>query len=280
MAVPDADRQVGFRIQTAREAGEWNQSQLSASLIEAGLPWSQGTLSRVETGQRPVRLTEAVILAEVLGVPLTELIPGHSSLDAALRRVSDKEHNALSSLGWGASELRTARNLAQLLRIAHTLRQDPEARFVVDRSAARALWDATTWRALEDVDVYDLLNFFGLGKDSIEAMRADARTFMDDHRGDTLAAAAALEKVCPADFLVHLVGPGNDDGSPGEGELRLRHLLVHAGQELEGRFSGLSFTVSTVAPEELIKVPIEVDGLSRLELPHELSALEGVVRDA
>lgn len=280
MSVNDADRQVGFRLQAAREAGEWNQSELAARLTEAGLRWSQGTLSRVETGQRPVRLTEAVVLAEVLGVALSELIPGHSNLDTALRRISEKEDSALRALAFSANDFRAAHNLAQVLRLADSLQRDPDSQLAVDRSAPRTLWDATTWTPLDDLDVYGVLHFFGISRDSVQSMRSAAQEFVTDFRGDTSKAAEALERLSPADFRVALVGPGDREGHPGEGELRLRHLLLSAGDTLEERFPGLTFEVSSVPPGDLTRIPITVDGLPRIEFPAELSSIGGVLANA
>lgn len=39
-----------------------------------GLGWSQTTVVRTEAGQRPLRLVEAVAVAQVLGVPLGRLV--------------------------------------------------------------------------------------------------------------------------------------------------------------------------------------------------------------
>lgn len=69
------DQEIGRRVRDAREdAGIKQQGDLVPLLRAAGLPWSQGTLSRVELGQRSVKVTEAAVLAEVLGVTVPALI--------------------------------------------------------------------------------------------------------------------------------------------------------------------------------------------------------------
>jgi transcriptional regulator with XRE-family HTH domain len=69
-----SDEQIGARIVRLREERGWNQGQLAAALRGSGLNWSQGTLSKVETGSRPVRLAEVPALADVLQIELDDLV--------------------------------------------------------------------------------------------------------------------------------------------------------------------------------------------------------------
>ena len=74
MEIP-TDDVIGGRIREARKAaGIEQQGDLVPQLRAAGLPWSQGTLSRVEAGLRALKLTEAAVVADVLGVPLAALL--------------------------------------------------------------------------------------------------------------------------------------------------------------------------------------------------------------
>lgn len=68
------DQQVGARIVQLREARDWNQGDLAEALRAYGLNWSQGTLSKVETGSRPVRLVEVPLLLDVLQAKVDDLI--------------------------------------------------------------------------------------------------------------------------------------------------------------------------------------------------------------
>ena len=83
------DSKIGARIAQLRGAMGLKQSDLSESLRLAGLNWSQGTLSKVESGQRPVRLTEAPLLARALDVQLAELLTNPDYI-GALREGSDR----------------------------------------------------------------------------------------------------------------------------------------------------------------------------------------------
>lgn len=70
------DQEIGARIRDLREGVSVQQGAFAERLREAGLPWSQGTLSRVESGRRPVRLVEAPLLADQLGVSIDDLLGG------------------------------------------------------------------------------------------------------------------------------------------------------------------------------------------------------------
>src|SRR3712207_7531804 len=63
------------------------------------LQWRQNTVTRVENGDRPVRLAEAVAIAEILGVPLTDLAygEGHSVRENTAAEVEDRKSTRLNS---------------------------------------------------------------------------------------------------------------------------------------------------------------------------------------
>lgn len=63
MTLSDMDQRIGQRIQAAREAAGMSQADFAQRLADRDLQWSQGTLSKVESGQRPVRLAEVPRLA-------------------------------------------------------------------------------------------------------------------------------------------------------------------------------------------------------------------------
>lgn len=78
--VEDADRGdaeekwFGINLRAAREAAGLSQSDVARAMSDAGHAWYQTTTSRVEAGDRPVRLTEARQLAELVGVSLDDLV--------------------------------------------------------------------------------------------------------------------------------------------------------------------------------------------------------------
>jgi transcriptional regulator with XRE-family HTH domain len=54
-------------VKAARERRGWSQTELAKRLTARSLPFHQQQVQRIEAGARPVRLNEAIVLAEVLG---------------------------------------------------------------------------------------------------------------------------------------------------------------------------------------------------------------------
>lgn len=54
-------------VKAARERRGWSQTELAKRLTARSLTFHQQQIQRIETGTRPVRLNEAILLAEVLG---------------------------------------------------------------------------------------------------------------------------------------------------------------------------------------------------------------------
>lgn len=55
-------------VKTLRERRGWSQTELAKRLSSQGLPFHQQQVQRIETGARPVRLNEAMLLAKTFGV--------------------------------------------------------------------------------------------------------------------------------------------------------------------------------------------------------------------
>lgn len=70
----DWNARVGRNVQELRKARMLTQSDVAEGMTRRGLPRSQQTIVKIESGQRPVRLQEAAILAEVLEVDVDTLI--------------------------------------------------------------------------------------------------------------------------------------------------------------------------------------------------------------
>lgn len=75
---------VGVRVRTARESANLSQQQLADALTERGITMHQTTVAKLERASRPIRVNEVVLIAQILGVPLTYLI-GIDPLGAAER---------------------------------------------------------------------------------------------------------------------------------------------------------------------------------------------------
>lgn len=134
-----ADVEIGQRLQQVREQQKLSQAQAVRALGEAGLVWSQGTLSKVESGTRPVRLAELPAIARALGVSQSELLAPEDPLSAALERmkvVESTAHEAYSDIRFRyLSAAATRRGIQLLIELAEG-RPGP---FTVSCSSARFL---------------------------------------------------------------------------------------------------------------------------------------------
>ena len=85
--VRDADARFAQRVKAERERRRISQTQIVTALAaDHGVRWHQSTMTKVEAGERPVRLMEALAVASVLGVPLEDLLDDPGSAPARRRR--------------------------------------------------------------------------------------------------------------------------------------------------------------------------------------------------
>lgn len=75
-ALEDLDREFGKNLRETRESMKISQRELVDVLNGiTGIGWHQTTLAKTEKGERPIRLAEAVLLARVLPISLSALLP-------------------------------------------------------------------------------------------------------------------------------------------------------------------------------------------------------------
>ena len=77
------NEQFGSLMKAAREGRGWSQRKLAEMLNEQGLRLDPSAVTRIETGQREVKLREAVIIAETVGLELANLRSA-ANIDRAL----------------------------------------------------------------------------------------------------------------------------------------------------------------------------------------------------
>lgn len=73
-----SDEQIGRNLQTLR--GDMSQKDLAAAMRGAGFKWSQATVWSVEKGERPLRLTEAEAVAQILDASTHQLTTSDEDL--------------------------------------------------------------------------------------------------------------------------------------------------------------------------------------------------------
>ena len=70
------------------------QTDLARALKAYGLPFHQQTIQRIESGERPVRLNEANLIARELGVDLTSMMESEEPTDREVRYAVDRVRRA------------------------------------------------------------------------------------------------------------------------------------------------------------------------------------------
>lgn len=63
---PQTEEQIGADVATARERAGLSQKELAAAMTDRGFKWAQATVSQIEKGERPLRLTESDHLSELI----------------------------------------------------------------------------------------------------------------------------------------------------------------------------------------------------------------------
>jgi len=64
----DIDQNIAANLRAYREAGGISQDELAQRMTDRGLGFSQATIWKIESGQRPVRASEMIALADSLGI--------------------------------------------------------------------------------------------------------------------------------------------------------------------------------------------------------------------
>ncbi len=127
----ETDAVVGKRVEELRTEAGLSQEDLSVRLRAAGLNWSQGTLSRVETGSRPMRFVEALTVAGALGVEVADLTPFGSGLTYAYHRRLETIDGCRWAVSGAKADLHIAEVSAQIFKFAIELTQGTKRSYVL-----------------------------------------------------------------------------------------------------------------------------------------------------
>ncbi|WP_367273381.1 helix-turn-helix domain-containing protein [Galactobacter sp.] len=93
------EQEVGQQVALLRSQASLTQRQLADKLTDAGMAVDASAVSRIEKGQRALRVSEALILADVLDVDIDYLVSGVESPDRdfrTTRRAADAMMNRLA----------------------------------------------------------------------------------------------------------------------------------------------------------------------------------------
>jgi transcriptional regulator with XRE-family HTH domain len=155
----DIDQNIAANLRTYREAGSISQEELAQRMADRGFGFSQATIWKIERGQRPVRASELVALADSLEIMTATSLtrqPDSARHQVELDQANRKAHHAYQALKEAAAgyldaqvELVVAARQAQDAGLAvtelHTSWLDTppeeaviEARVEIDQEAVRS----------------------------------------------------------------------------------------------------------------------------------------------
>ena len=103
----DIDQNIAANLRTYREAGNISQEELAQRMADRGFGFSQATIWKIESGQRPVRASELIALADSLEVmPATSLTykPDAARHQIRLEQANRKAHHAYQTLKEAAAD--------------------------------------------------------------------------------------------------------------------------------------------------------------------------------
>jgi len=127
------DAFFGSRLRDIRDAAGLTQQQLASQMNATGHKMHRSAIAKIESGDRPVSLWEAVQLARILGVEMRELI---TDADAKREKAQERLVRARAAVGGLQIELN---NHFRQVEEAQVLLADTEARLEEARKHLAAL---------------------------------------------------------------------------------------------------------------------------------------------
>ncbi|MBU3064093.1 helix-turn-helix domain-containing protein [Nocardia sp. NEAU-G5] len=85
------ERAFGDRTRQWRKARNWSQEDLANRLTDHGFEMHQTTVAKIERGTRPLRVAEAVAIAQIFGVPPLTVFYGAGPEDEPMSASSMRE---------------------------------------------------------------------------------------------------------------------------------------------------------------------------------------------
>jgi transcriptional regulator with XRE-family HTH domain len=119
----DIDQNIAANLRTYREAGSLSQEELAQRMADRGFGFSQATIWKIESGQRPVRASELVALADSFGILLATSLtdePEVTRHEVRLEQARRKTSHAYETLKEAAADYLDAQvELVVMVRLAH-----------------------------------------------------------------------------------------------------------------------------------------------------------------
>lgn len=139
--VEAVDERFGREVAKERERRGWSMTELASRLSQEGLTnFHAATVGRLERGTRPVRLSEAVVIASVMGKQLDDLLVAEEPLERRLRASRDGVRWAYARVHDAVAEYLMARRVLLELREEAKAdlkdEMDPQKRDVLEKAGA------------------------------------------------------------------------------------------------------------------------------------------------
>ena len=83
----ELNQEIGKRLAGLRSSAGLTQSELAREVSELGMPMAQQTIAKIESGTRPLKLTEAQILSVALHFDIGSLVPTGDPAELELREL-------------------------------------------------------------------------------------------------------------------------------------------------------------------------------------------------
>lgn len=179
------ERVFGAKVKLWRLERGWSQEQLAGRLRDLGIEMHQTTVAKLETGRRPVRLSEAFAVATAFRVPLLSIfhgpVPGEPWSLKAMRERLERLDESIAGI---ESNLETmfkayADYQADRLRLAAAMNEAAVAHERPEPASPETTRDVIgrlgAWRSLK---IY--LGVGREGKEMTAAVQEDRRSELDE----------------------------------------------------------------------------------------------------
>lgn len=194
MESQELDKRIGATIQRLREKQGMNQTAMVRTLRDAGIEWSQATLSKVEAGTRPVRLSEVPRLAQALGASGQDIMPASDALTDQIVRAKGVETAIRGKIAEARDELHDIREYLRALQLLREVGEGRPGPYTVGCTARRFLLLHLEHASGLHLSPMDALRAAGVADSEIDAIPlpdGDDEALAWDEYG------ALLEKACP-----------------------------------------------------------------------------------